>query len=287
LSGPLTASVIAAAFEAACLAELDALKPGNVHRHGEGHGMSVADFEESARAAAPSLAEPGLSVGGRIRRAVEATMEAVGQNTNLGIVLMCAPLAQAALREEDDLERCVASVLKALTIDDAKEAYAAIRASKAGGLGSVEKHDLASEPDITLLEAMREAEARDRIAWNYTHGFADIFDRGLRHLAEAESHFADQDWAVTDLYLSFLAKIPDTLIARKFGLKTAEQVSENAKQILDGLAGGLTRQERLEILLGFDAALKASNFNPGTTADLTVATLFASALLAAKSDSSG
>jgi triphosphoribosyl-dephospho-CoA synthase len=284
LSSPLASTAIASAFEAACLAELDALKPGNVHRHGEGHGMSVADFERSARAAAPSLGESGLSVGSRIRRAVEATMAAVGQNTNLGIILLCAPLAQAALREDDDLEQSVANVLKALTVDDAKETYAAIRASKAGSLGSVEKHDLASEPEITLLEAMREAEGRDRIAWNYTHAFADIFDRGLRHLAEAQSHFADQDWAVTDLYLGFLAESPDTLIARKFGAKTAEQVSENARQILIGLAGGLTRQERLGILLGFDAALKAGNLNPGTTADLTVATLFASALMAAKTD---
>ena len=32
---------------------------------------------------------------------------------------------------------------------------------------------------MTLLEAMRAAESRDRIAWNYTHDFADIFTLGL------------------------------------------------------------------------------------------------------------
>jgi len=233
LSGPLAASAIASAFEAACLAELDALKPGNVHRYGEGHGMSVADFDRSARVAAPYVAEPDSSVGLRIRHAIEATSAAVGHNTNLGIVLLCAPLASAALASGGGtLRKRLASVLETLSVEDAKESYAAIRLAKAGGLGTVENHDLGLEPEVTLLEAMREAEGHDRIAWNYTHEFADIFVTGIPRLIQGRRRYGGHEWAVTDLYLSLLAAIPDTLVARKFGVKAANQVTENAYKTL-------------------------------------------------------
>jgi len=96
----LTAAQVAQAFRDACLAELDALKPGNVHRFGDDPRMSVTDFETSARVAAAPLAQECASVGARIRASVAATMSAVGHNTNLGIVLLCAPLATAALSDE-------------------------------------------------------------------------------------------------------------------------------------------------------------------------------------------
>ena len=55
----MTEADITDAFIAACRAELEALKPGNVHVHGEGHGMTVGDFEASAAAAAPHIAARG------------------------------------------------------------------------------------------------------------------------------------------------------------------------------------------------------------------------------------
>jgi triphosphoribosyl-dephospho-CoA synthase len=281
LSGPLSSAAIASAFEAACLAELDALKPGNVHRYGEGHGMSVAEFETSARVAAPFIAEPESSVGLRIRHAVEATAGAVGQNTNLGIVLLCAPLASAALASGGaDLRERLIDVLNSLTVEDAKETYAAIRLARAGGLGTVEKHDLGTEPKVTLLEAMREAETRDRIAWNYTHEFADIFVTGMPRLIQGRAQYGGHGWAVTDLYLCLLAAIPDTLIARKFGVKAATQVTENAHKTLKAFVAAEAAEARVDALLSFDKALKDRGLNPGTTADLTVATLFASSLQA-------
>jgi triphosphoribosyl-dephospho-CoA synthase len=281
LSVPLSSATIASAFEAACVAELDALKPGNVHRYGEGHGMSVADFETSARVAAPYVAEPDSSVGLRIRHAIEATAAAVGHNTNLGIVLLCAPLASAALASGGGtLRKHLANVLETLSVEDAKESYAAIRLAKAGGLGTVEKHDLGSEPEVTLLEAMREAEGHDRIAWNYTHEFADIFVIGMPRLIQGRTRYGGHEWAVTDLYLSLLAAIPDTLVARKFGVNAATQVTENACKTLKAFVEAETAEARVDALLTFDKALKDRGFNPGTTADLTVATLFASSLQA-------
>ncbi|HET7851475.1 MAG TPA: triphosphoribosyl-dephospho-CoA synthase, partial [Methyloceanibacter sp.] len=176
---PLTAEQVARAFLDSCLAELDALKPGNVHRFAADDRMSVADFEISAGVAAPALAAPGLSVGARIGRSVEATIVAVGHNTNLGIILLCAPLAAASLDSASgDLRERLAKGLARLSVADARETYAAIRRAKPGGLGQAPAHDVGGEPDIPLIEAMQAAEGRDRIAWNYTHDFADIFDLG-------------------------------------------------------------------------------------------------------------
>ncbi len=87
---------IAAAFIDACVEELRAPKPGNVHIHAEGHRMTVADFVRSAEVSAPLLCRVGAPLGRRILDAAVATREAVGQNTNLGILLLCGPLAMAA-----------------------------------------------------------------------------------------------------------------------------------------------------------------------------------------------
>jgi triphosphoribosyl-dephospho-CoA synthase len=276
---PLAAADIARAFRDACLAELDALKPGNVHRYANDPRMSIADFETSARAAAPAIAMPMIAVGTRIRLGVEATVNVVGHNTNLGIVLLAAPLASAALDPgPGDLRGKLAKVLAGLTVEDAVEAYAAIRCAGPGGLGQAPRHDVGAEPAVTLLEAMVEAEARDRIAWNYTHDFADIFITGLPALDRALSRRPSLPLATTVVYLGFLGSIPDTLIARKFGTGQAEQVRQDAAILAKALVEAADPDALVPDLMMFDRALKERGLNPGTSADLTVATLFAASL---------
>jgi triphosphoribosyl-dephospho-CoA synthase len=281
LTRPLKAAAVAGSFLDACLAELDALKPGNVHRFGDGHDMTVDQFVASAEAAAPPIGREGLAVGERIRLAVEATQRAAGQNTNLGIILLGAPLAAAALeRHGGDLKTRLHTVLDQLSVEDAREAYRAIRAAKPGGLGDAPSHHVAAEPDVTLLEAMRAAEARDRIAWNYTHDFADIFELGLAWLAQGLERWGEPSWAATRVYLGYLAHLPDTLIERKFGTRTAIEVQEEAVPIEASFTSAASPEAMTAPLLAFDRALKARRLNPGTSADLTVATLFAAALIA-------
>jgi triphosphoribosyl-dephospho-CoA synthase len=279
LTRPPKPNAIARAFLDACLAELDALKPGNVHRFGDGHGMTVADFAASAEAAAPLIGRKGVGVGERIRLAAAASQRAVGQNTNLGIILLAAPLAAAALdRHGGDLASRVRLILQDLTVADASEAYRAIRAIKPGGLGEAPRHDVASEPGVTLLEAMGAAEERDRIAWNYAHGFADIFQLGRKWLAQGRERWGEGPWAVTRVYLGFLAHLPDTLIERKFGARSASFVREEAAAIEAGFKESQAPETMIAPLMAFDRALKERGLNPGTSADLTVATLFAAAL---------
>jgi triphosphoribosyl-dephospho-CoA synthase len=277
----LTAAQVAQAFRDACLAELDALKPGNVHRFGDDPRMSVTDFETSARVAAAPLAQAGAAVGERIRASVAATIAAVGHNTNLGIALLSAPLATAALSDEaGDLRQRLAKVLAGLTVEDAKEAYAAIRQANPGGLGDVPRHGVDTEPAITLLEAMRAAEGHDRIAWNYSHDFADIFDLGLPRFREAGTRGWPAPFATTSVYLGFLSTLPDTLIERKFGSAQALEVQAEAKALAATLNDSANRAAVEQELKDFDRSLKARGLNPGTSADLTVATLLAASLQA-------
>jgi triphosphoribosyl-dephospho-CoA synthase len=265
------------AYRAACLVELDALKPGNVHRHAEGHGMTVVDFECSAEVSAPALARAGASVGARILDAVQATRVALEQNTNLGIVLLSAPLAAAAERSEPNLRVALASVLGALNLDDARAVFAAIATANPGGLGTVERHDVRAPPTVPLREAMADAAARDLVARQYITDFADVFEMGAPTFTAAMAAGAGAPEAATAVYLAFLATEPDSHIARKFGRDVAEALRNEAASRREILVDS---PRRYEALIAWDAELKARGLNPGTSADLTVASIFAAYLAA-------
>jgi triphosphoribosyl-dephospho-CoA synthase len=269
---------VAAAYIEACLAELDAPKPGNVHRFAPGHRMEVADFIRSAEASAGPIAAKGARVGRRIGEAVEATLSAVGQNTNLGIILLCAPLAAAAEDADNALRPALSAVLDRLDRTDAVEVFAAITAANPGGLGRAPKHDVNAPVVATLREAMAEAADRDRIARQYVTTYEDIFSLGLPALVAARRRHGDTRWSTLAVYLTFLAALPDTHIARKFDSSVAEAVRRDAEGWRDTLAATPDPSRLADGLLNWDATLKSRGVNPGTSADLTVATLFASSL---------
>lgn len=270
---------VAEAFRAACRAELQALKPGNVHVHADGHAMTVADFLASAEASAPHIADPHLPVGRRIEAAVAATRAAVGQNTNLGILLLAAPLAAAA-QAGGDLAQSLARVLAGLTVEDAAACYRAIRLAAPGGLGRSGRHDVADEPTIMLRAAMQEAAERDLIARQYANGFADVLGLGVGRLAEGGARGWREPWAVGSAFLGFLGRFPDSHIVRRHGAEVAERVRLKAAALDRDLLAAAEPAERTAALLAFDAELKRDGINPGTGADLTVASCLAASLLA-------
>lgn len=278
---PLPQSEIANAFVAACQAELKALKPGNVHVHGSGHGMEVDDFLRAAEAATPHIAQKGLRVGARIRAAVDASFAATGCNTNLGIVLLCAPLAFAAgeVVAGTSLSQRLAGVLRRLDTADAQAAFAAIARAQPGGLGKTESGDVHGPAEISLLHAMQLAAGRDRIALAYTTDYADIFEFALPLYRQALTLAQTQELAVTTLHMSLLAAFPDTHIQRKFGADAAQDVRREAQR-LAALFQPAATQMAIPELAAFDEALKRRGLNPGTTADFVVATLFASGMTA-------
>jgi triphosphoribosyl-dephospho-CoA synthase len=266
---------VAAAFSRACLDELEAPKPGNVHLFAPGHRMTAAEFVRSANAAAAPLAVPGARVGSRILGAVEATLAAVGTNTNLGIILLCAPLAAAAEVRSADLRAALAQVLKALDIQDAELAFRAIARAAPAGLGRAERHDVTETASVSLKDAMAEASSRDRIARQYVSDFEDIFERGEPVLTTVLAAGAEPRWATLAVYLEFLSAFPDSHIARKHGIATAEDVCRAASRYHRRMRSPEKPAVLLADLLAWDALLKERGINPGTSADLTVATLFA------------
>ena len=266
-------------FKAACLAELEALKPGNVHLFADGHGMVVEDFVRSAEAAAGQIAQPGISVGQRIRDAVDATWQAVGCNTNIGIVLLCAPLVEAMLDgSADPLRDRLRRVLRNLSITDAAQAYQAIVQASPAGLCEVDRHDVRTTPQITLLQAMCEAAPRDRVACQYARDYADIFDFALPRYRTLLARWERPAWAATGVYLGFLAAWPDTHVVRKLGASVAEALRLEAMAHEQACLALDNPKLYQRSLLDFDASLKRRGINPGTSADLTVATLLACAL---------
>jgi triphosphoribosyl-dephospho-CoA synthase len=269
---------VAAAYIEACLAELDAPKPGNVHRFAPGHRMDVKDFIRSAEASAAPIAARDARVGTRVRAAVEATLKAVGQNTNLGIILLCAPLAAAAEAPDAAIRPALVRVLDGLDRADAADVFAAIAAANPGGLGRAPRHDVNTPAATTLREAMAEAAERDRIARQYVTAYEDIFSLGLPALAAARGRQGDGRWSTLAVYLTFLAAMPDTHIVRKFDAATAEAVRREAADWRDAFAAAREPEGIADGLLTWDGELKSRGINPGTSADLTVATLFASSL---------
>ena len=265
----MTSQEISLAFETVCLEELEAIKPGNVHIFADGHGMVVEDFVKSAKAAAAVIANPALTIGERIRQAVEATWEVVGCNTNLGILLLAAPLLESALKNQP-----LQQVLAGLTRNDAVEAFQAIvKASPAGLRREGLAHDVFHPPQCTLLEAMIEAAPRDRVAYQYAHHFLDVREIGLPLLYEARNRWERKIWSATLVYLGFMAHIPDSHVWRKFGAVEAERLQNRARSHFIALYNSDNPKTYLRELLKFDQALKLQGINPGTSADLTVATL--------------
>lgn len=266
----------ALAFKSACLAELEALKPGNVHIFADGHGMQVRDFIKSADAAAEVIAQAGSGVGQRILSAVEASWAAVACNTNLGIVLLAAPLIEAALHgRQPTLQQRLQQVLHSLTVEDAEYAYRAIVMAKPAGLGHSAQHDVRQPPGVTLLQAMQQAEQRDRVAWQYAHGFSDIFTVGADAYNGALARWHNPAWATSAVYLQLLARYPDSHILRKQGASAALAVQQETRQHLQALLVQENPKRYQRELLKFDASLKQRGLNPGTSADLTVATVLA------------
>lgn len=259
----------------ACLIEATARKPGNVHRYADFADATWLDFALSAGAiVGPLDRASALPLGATIRASVVATQAVVATNTNLGMILLLAPLA--AVGSVGPLRSGLTRVLAAATVADNRLVYEAIRLAKPGGLGRSDAgEDVANEPTVTLVEAMRLAADRDLIARQYALGFADVFDRFVPDLA-AELARLDRtlETALVGAFLRFLADRPDTLIARKCGLAVAAEASRRAGAVLAAgwpdSSGGVGELARLDGWLRADGHRR----NPGATADLAAAGLY-------------
>lgn len=268
---------IQAAAQLACLFEISAPKPGNVTPTADFGDARFEHYLASAAAIGPALAGAGgRGLGATIRAAVRATRAYAEVNTNLGLILVLAPLAKAAAASRrSPLRDRLGVVLERLSVADAVETYAAIREAQPGGLGTVAEQDVRDEPSVTLREAMALAADRDSIAREYVTDFAITFEMAAPALLAARR--SGMGWwdAIVQTYLEVLAAVPDTLIARKSGGSAAEAVSRAAGEVL--AAGGVYTEAGRRAVAALDRDLRDHSHNvrnPGTTADLMAAALF-------------
>lgn len=274
----LSSHEVGRAAQLACVLEACAPKPGNVNPNHDFHDAGFVEFMASALALGPVMSTSAdKSVGELITEAIKATKEVAASNINLGIVLLLAPLAKAALRNDKglDLKGKLALVLAGLDEKDARLAYEAINLAKPSGLGEVKEQDLSKGPSgITLLQAMELSRNRDQIARQYVTGFELIFDLGLPSLKKLWQERRCLAQAIVLVFLEILSKEPDTLIARKLGAEKAGQVSEKAQRVL--MKRPFDTSEGQKALFEFDQYLRDARHqkNPGTTADIMAAVLF-------------
>ena len=266
-------------FLYACLLDVQALKPGNVGLHGGGHGKSWRDFRRSAQASAELISWPGWGLGKRVRKAAQASWGVTGCNTNIGVLLLAAPLVGAYYRSGSrDLGQRVREVLDETTVKDAREVYRAIRLMRPAGLGRTEREDIRHRPKVDLREAMTLAADRDRIAAEYRDGFPIVFGEARPQWEDLCLRWGDARWAMVGVFLSLLSRYPDSHVARVHGEVEARFVSGKIRSLADEFCDAKAPEVYRPKLLELDASWKSAGFSPGTTADLTLAGVFAARL---------
>lgn len=252
----------------ACVMEATARKPGNVHPQASFHDLCYSDFLKSAQVIAPILANQRThSTGALIKECIEETQKVTPSNSNLGIVLLLAPLVAVPL--EIPISEGIQTILNQSTVQDSEDVYAAIRIANPGGLGKTESEDISTKPTGNLQEVMCLAASRDSIASEYAHNYRITAETAAPILKELWSQCADWEEATIRLQLRLMSEVPDTLIARKCGKEEAVQSSLLAREVL-------TANRFDKSLASFDSWLRknGNQRNPGTTADLIVAGLF-------------
>jgi triphosphoribosyl-dephospho-CoA synthase len=267
----------------ACLLEASAPKAGNVHPAAAFVDMDFADFLVSALSIATvfdSTAE--RRVGELVLAGVSATAEQLDVNTNLGTILLLAPLAKALCLWHSehaerptaaDLHASVTAVLDQLDASDAASVYAAIRRAKPGGLSRAAAHDVHGAPPSDLRAAMAVASEVDAVARQYVHNFDDVCGLLVSWLRGSLGRGLDLLEAASELQLRWLAEHGDGLIVRKAGAELATEAQHLANIALQEWLETGQRGVRWNAL---DTFLRADGHcrNPGTTADLIAAALF-------------
>ncbi len=274
LTPPLSSTLsIGQCATLACLLEATAPKVGNVHRGADFENLTFTDFALSAVAIGPAMEiASAAGVGKTVLQSIRATRNLVDTNTNLGMVLLIAPLA--AIPRELPLASGINQVLRGLTADDSRLVYEAIRLAQPGGMGKVDDMDVAAEAPPDLLVAMAAAAERDLIAQQYVTDFDLVLGKVAPWLSESARRWSLTD-AIIHTHLRLLAEYPDSLIARKCGLETAQEVSTYAAAVLAAGSPGEDSYHEAAADLDFFLRSDCHRRNPGTAADLIAAALFA------------
>lgn len=270
-------------------------KPGNVHRTRDFPDMIFEDFLISGIVIGNTMkraAELGkhyssnpremakIEIGKLIKEAVVETDKWVENNTNLGIIMLLTPICAAAgmSNDIDEMPYNIDEILRATTPYDAVNLYEAINIADAGGMGVQDEFDVANEnaqkelleKNINMYDVLDLSSQWDRLANEITRTMPITFEMGYPIFKDVKKDHGINK-ATVQTFLTILSIYPDTLIARKYGLDTAQEVSVDASLIIK--EGGALTEKGRDMLVDFDSYLVKKNYNPGTTADLTASSV--------------
>jgi len=277
---PQLSERVARAVWSSCIADVRLLGPGRAPVRHAGNQISHADYQASAQAAAPALAGDHQRVGERILAAVQATHCAVSMDTNLGILLLAAPLVHALLADIEGitLRERLTRVLAELDHEDANLAWQAVCLADPDGAA---EHPLAltgHAAELTLRQIMQAQADNDRIAYQYAHDYTDIFAFALPRLRQARAQWQHSEWPLAMVYLGLMARFPDSHVLRQHGTDTAQRLCERAAPLSETLWNSPQPAAHRPALNAFYAELERAGVQPRSSADLAVATLLAARL---------
>lgn len=269
-------------------------KPGNVHRTRDFHDMVFEDFLISGIVIGDSIEKVAnsailnnlskIEVGKYILEGVKETNKWIANNTNLGIIMLLTPIAASAAISDDfkTLRENIYRIIKATTVNDAINLYEAINIADAGGMGNQDKFDVNDSNAINeliknnqnIFDVLEISASWDNLAYELVNKMPISFNIGCSTFYKLnKSNSLNNSTILT--FLTILSEIPDTLISRKYGNKRAEKVSNLAKDLLKYKNEDSIFNKKLN---QFDDYLFKNKLNPGTTADLTAASIMLSYL---------
>lgn len=284
-------------------------KPGNIHRNRDFETTKFEHFLCSAVAITPSMVTLALNgallglnrtttseveLGKHILEAISDTQRwQHGGNTNLGSVMLLAPLCVGAgaasssgMMTTGGIRREVERVMHGTTPEDAINLYEAIRVARPGGLTPVNEFDVNKESSreeimqkgVSLYSIFEMSSTRDGISKELISGMRTTFEIGHPAFKKAYQETQDTNIATVNTYLTILSMEPDSFVIRKSGEKVAHDIMKRAKEALE--AGGLNsgRGRKMVMSLDDELAKQGSKLNPGTTADLTCSSIMVALL---------
>lgn len=248
--------------------------PGNVDRERDAAGLSFETMQAGAVGAAQGLTAlaAGGTLGEGFEQAVMGMVDAAGENTQFGALLLLTPLVKAATDEELSPEG-VGRVVDGTTVADAVAFYRALDHVDVAvpdpppdwdALDARRGSDaipVVRDRNLTLADILARSAPTDQNGAEWTEGFPRTF-RIAEGIATGRGSILDR---AADAHLRQLAAEPDSLVRTRHGTAEARDVQDRARSLVDAEA---------ESIESFADELVARGINPGTTADLLAAGLF-------------
>ncbi|WP_338096894.1 triphosphoribosyl-dephospho-CoA synthase [Methanorbis rubei] len=238
-------------------------KPGNIDRCHDYDDTCLTHFLASAVLAGPvfsRVAAGGISLGEAMYDAVARTNIHNGGNTHFGAFILLLPLIAGKGIAS------AAELVKMTSVNDAVLFYQAfgltqvrVRSEDPMDVNDPSSIQRLIDEEITMYQVMEYSASHDMVAREWTNGFLLT-----RKAADLLFELGDGAENITRMFLSLMAKYPDTFIAKKFDEATAAAVMQKAAAVLAGA----------QTLADFDEECIRKGINPGSLADICIAGIF-------------